>query len=69
MMQGTPEVPEWTPEDLKAWRGRMGMTQAAAADVLGISRRSYIDREKPEARISRETVLACLYLEQQAGRG
>lgn len=68
-MAGTPEVPEWTPEDLKVWRGRLGMTQAAAADALGISRRSYIDREKPEARISRETVLACLYLEQQSGRG
>lgn len=68
-MAGTLDVSEWTPEDLKAWRVRLGMTQAAAAEALGISRRSYIDREKPETRISRERVLACLYLEQQAGKG
>lgn len=62
-MQGTPEVPQWTPEDLKAWRDRMGWTQAEASEVLGISRRAYITREQPGANISRETVMACLYLE------
>jgi len=62
-MQGTPEFPTWTTEDLKAWRGRMGWTQAEAADVLGISRRAYGTREQPGTPISRETVLACLYLE------
>ncbi|WP_449231125.1 helix-turn-helix domain-containing protein [Azospirillum doebereinerae] len=62
-MQGTLTVPEWTAEDLKAWRGRLKLNQQEAADLLGISRRALIDREKPEARISRETVLACLYLE------
>lgn len=56
-------LPEWTHEDLKAWRDRMGWTQEKAASVLGISRRAYISREQPGASISRETVLACLYLE------
>lgn len=54
---------EWTHEDLRAWRERMGWTQEKAANVLGISRRAYITREQPGASLSRETVLACLYLE------
>ncbi|WP_423319295.1 helix-turn-helix domain-containing protein [Azospirillum sp. 11R-A] len=69
LIAGSLEVPEWIPEDLKAWRVRLGMTQASTADASGISRRLYIDREKPKARISRETVMAYLHLEQQTDRG
>lgn len=65
-MQDAPKFPEWTPDDLKAWRERMMLTQGQAAAVLGISRRAYGTREQPGAVISRETVLACLYLEEKA---
>ena len=44
MMQGTPEFPTWTNEDLKAWRDRLCWTQEKAVNVLGISRRTYITR-------------------------
>ncbi|CAO3428500.1 helix-turn-helix domain-containing protein [Azospirillum argentinense] len=66
-------IPTWTPEDLKAWRKRLKLNQEEAAGLLGISRRAYITREKPESIISTETVLACMYLEekrrQEAGEG
>ena len=30
-----------TPQALKAWRGRLGLSQTAAAAALGLSRRAY----------------------------
>ena len=64
-MQDTLKLPAWGPEDLKAWRGRLKLKQEEAAALLGISRRAYGSREQPGATISRETVMACLYIEQQ----
>lgn len=35
-----------TPEALKAWRKRLGLSQQAAADALGVSLRMYAYYEK-----------------------
>lgn len=53
----------WTNEDLRAWRHRLGLTQAEAARALGITHRGYQKREAGDTPISREAMLACLYLE------
>ena len=56
-----------SPADLKNWRKSMKLTQAQAADSLGISRRAYQAREAGEAEITRETELACRYLTEHMG--
>jgi DNA-binding XRE family transcriptional regulator len=53
-----------TSQDLRDWRARLGLTQAAAAATLGITLRGYQKREMGEAPIDREAELACLYLEE-----
>jgi transcriptional regulator with XRE-family HTH domain len=59
-----------TGPDLKAWRGRLGYTQQAAAEALGISVSQLIDYETGRKRgtdraapIPRLVALACLALE------
>ena len=56
----------WTHEDLRAWRTRMGWTQAEAAERLGIGLRTYTDRENG-GKVSVECMLACQMLEQLHG--
>jgi len=58
-----------TPEEFRAWRRRMGWTQAEAARQLGISRRHVVSLEQGRhadgraATIERYTELACAALE------
>lgn len=59
-----------TGPDLKAWRARLGYTQQAAAEALGISVSQLIDYETGRKRgtdraapIPRLVALACLALE------
>lgn len=56
----------WSGEDLKAWRKAMGWNQTEAAAALGITMRAYATRERGEARITRECILACWALCQMA---
>lgn len=62
-----------TPKQLKAWRKKMGWTQRAAAEALGISLRPLqemergtrfkaVDGVEPPAPIDKRTELACRYL-------
>lgn len=61
-----------TPEGFKAWRGRMGWTQAQAAEALGKKVLQVKRYEKPAGAageppphpIPRDTALACAALEQ-----
>lgn len=51
-----------TPTDLRNWRQGLGFSQPRAADLLGRSPRSYQALEQGEAKITRETDLACAAL-------
>jgi len=51
------------PEDLKAWRARNELTQQAAADSLGISRRTYVAYEQGESAIPIVVEYACNWLD------
>jgi DNA-binding XRE family transcriptional regulator len=51
------------PEDLKAWRARNELTQQAAADALGISRRTYVAYEQGESTIPIVVEYACNWLD------
>ena len=53
-----------TGEEFKAWRKRLGMTQARAAEVLGITLRGIQKREAGQSPINREADMACRYLEE-----
>lgn len=59
-----------TPLDLRAWQARMGLTQAAAAQSLGVSKATYCEWLAGKSRtrgnpitIARQTALACAALE------
>lgn len=52
-----------TPEDLKAWRLSLGLTQQQAADTLGMTRQGYQLLEYGRYPIDRRTALACAALE------
>jgi len=39
-----------TPEELKAWRGRMGLSQKAAAEELNVSVATFSDWERGKSR-------------------
>ncbi|WP_158933118.1 DNA-binding transcriptional regulator [Acidisphaera sp. S103] len=42
----------WTKEEITAWRHRIGMTQAAAAEVLGVHLHAYKKWEYGTRRVS-----------------
>lgn len=42
----------WTKEEIIAWRHRIGMTQAAAAEVLGVHLHAYKKWEYGDRRVS-----------------
>jgi transcriptional regulator with XRE-family HTH domain len=52
-----------TPVEFKAWRERMGWSQAQAAAALSVDLRNLQRREAGDVKISRETELACWALE------
>lgn len=48
-----------TATSLRAWRKRLGLSQRAAAETLGISLRQYSDYERAVAEIPQTVALAC----------
>ena len=52
-----------TSADLRAWRKRLGLSQAAAAVTLGVSRRTYIRHEMRAGDVPRLVTLACRAVE------
>lgn len=50
-------------DDFKAWRRRLGITQQAAADALGTTRRAIVMWEAGDRPISRTLALACAAVE------
>ena len=52
-----------TGADLRAWRKRLGLSQAAAAVTLGVSRRTYIRHEMRAGDVPRLVTLACRAVE------
>lgn len=52
-----------TPEAFKAWRKRLGLTQAAVAEAMGITRRAVIYYEQGARLIPKVVWLACKALE------
>lgn len=55
-----------TPADFLAWRSRLGLTQAGAAEALGISPRQVWNYENGRAAIPRLVELACSALDHEA---
>mgnify|MGYP006435533715 CR=1 FL=1 len=51
------------PDDLKAWRARLSLSQREAAEALGLSPRIYQYYEAGSVRIPYPVKLACDYLE------
>ena len=58
----------WPPEEFKAWRKRLGLTQAAAAEELGVTRRAIVHYERGARSISKVVRLACAAVEMQKHR-
>jgi len=52
--------------DLKEWRKRLGLTQAAAAEALGVTRVT-LQRLEKMAQLDRRTKLACAQIELKIG--
>jgi transcriptional regulator with XRE-family HTH domain len=50
------------PNDLKAWRDRLGWTQAVAADCLGVTPQHYRKLESGRVPLARVYELACAEL-------
>lgn len=72
--RGDGRAREWLPwsadgAGLRAWRDRLGWTQAAAAGALGLSLRAYGDAEGGRAAVRRERVLACWAVERLRSEG
>lgn len=52
-----------TPEEFKAWRKRLELTQTQAAEALGLSLRAIQYYERGEREITRTVALACAAVE------
>lgn len=52
-----------TPEEFKAWRKRLGLTQGQAAEALGLSLRAIQYYERGEREITKTVALACAAVE------
>lgn len=52
-----------TSTELRAWRFRHGFTQARCAELFGMSWRGWNRRESGKIKITRETEMACLYID------
>jgi DNA-binding XRE family transcriptional regulator len=49
-----------TPEELKQWRHNTGLTQRAAAEAIGVSRRNWQEMEAGEIPVKKTIELACV---------
>jgi DNA-binding XRE family transcriptional regulator len=58
----------WPPEEFKAWRKRLGLTQEAAALELGVTRRAIVHYERGARSISKVVRLACEAVEMHKRR-
>jgi len=52
-----------TRKDLKAWRARLGITQEAAAELIGVSLDTIRRMEQGRSSIGHPLELACRYIE------
>ncbi len=59
----------WTADDLRQWRKSWELSQSEAAEALGVSLRTYSDRERGVTPVSRICMLACLQLSHRYYRG
>lgn len=55
-----------TPDDLKSWRSRLGLSLTQAGDVLGITRRAYMRYEAGDREISETVARLARYVEATA---
>lgn len=53
------------PADLRAWRARLGLSQAEAARRLGVSRRAFQNYEAGARAIPKPVALACRQVERE----
>jgi len=61
---------KWTGADFRAWREDLRLTQAEAAALLGVTRRSVQNWEMDDAPVAMVVALACRFVtEHQAGIG
>lgn len=51
-----------TPDQLRAWRKRLGLKQREAAEALGVHRNTYMHWEQGSPRIPKTAELACAAL-------
>jgi transcriptional regulator with XRE-family HTH domain len=56
----------WRPEDMRAWRQRLGLTQTKAGEALGVTLRAIQHYEAATRPIPRAIELACWALEHGA---
>jgi hypothetical protein len=56
----------WQPEDMRAWRRRLGLTQTKAGEALDLTLREIQHYEGGTCTIPRSTELACWALEHGA---
>jgi transcriptional regulator with XRE-family HTH domain len=59
----------WRPEDMRAWRRRLGLTQTQAGTALGLTLRAIQHYEGGSRSIPRVVELACWALEHGAEPG
>lgn len=59
----------WQPEDMRAWRRRLGLTQTKAGEALGLTLRAIQHCEAATRPIPRAIELACWALEHGADPG
>lgn len=70
------QLPEWATAireglagfDMTAWREAVGLTQAQAADLLGLTRVHLGRLERGESPMDNRTKMACLYLQHTANK-
>lgn len=62
-MGATRVLQPMTPDALRAWQARMGLSTRTAPELLGVARRTYMDWLSGATAISRVVALACAALE------
>lgn len=65
--RGKSSYSEWSRDDLREWRGKIGSTQAQMAKELGVSHRQYCYYESGHTPIDMSLELAVRWLSHQKG--